>query len=107
MASTPVEVFWANEQAERLERVKDQIQSINELIEDCYKGMIDISVMCLNHGIAAENDTNLQKSSEAFNSLINVLSDYEGYLKEQKDALEGRMKKCLLMFGEEGAYKNE
>ena len=98
MASTPLEIFWANEQSEKLEKVKEQITSINELIDDCLKGMIDISAMCLNYGIAAENDENLQKSAEVFNKLINVLSDYEVYLKKQKYELEGRMKKCLLMF---------
>lgn len=110
MASTPMEVFWANEQSEKLERVKTQIESINELIEDCYKGMIDISAMCLNYGIEAENSKALQDSADAFNKLINVLSDYEVYLKNRKAELEGRMKKCLLMFGEEnieGGYKNE
>ena len=103
MASTPLEVFWANEQSEKLEKVKEQITSINELIDDCLKGMIDISAMCLNYGIAAENDKNLQQSAEAFNKLINVLSDYELYLNGQKDELEGRMKKCLLMF-DDGIY---
>lgn len=110
MASTPLEVFWANEQFEKLEKVKTHISSINGLIEDCYKGMIDISAMCLTYGVAAENDKNLQQSADAFNKLINVLSDYELYLRERKAELEGRMKKCLMMFGEEnieGGYNNE
>lgn len=101
MPSTPLEVFWANEQSEKLEHVKTQITSINELIDDCFKGMADISSMYLQFGILVEQDETLKKSEEVYNKLINVLSDYELYLKNQKAELEGRMQKCLLMFGEQ------
>lgn len=100
MPSTPLEVFWANEQSEKLEKVKERIRSINELIDDCLKGMVDISSMCLQFGILVEQDDSIKQSAEAFNKLINVLSDYELYLKDQKAELEGRMQKCLLMFDE-------
>lgn len=101
MPSTPLEVFWANEQSENLEKVKERIRSINELIDDCLKGMVDISSMCLQFGILVEQDEAIKKSEEVYNKLINVLSDYELYLKNQKAELEGRMQKCLLMFEEE------
>lgn len=101
MPSTPLEVFWATEQSENLEKVKERIRSINELIDDCFKGMVDISSMCLQFGILVEQDDSIKQSAEVFNKLINVLSDYELYLKEQKAELEGRMQKCLLMFGEQ------
>lgn len=100
MPSTPLEVFWANEQSENLEKIKERIRNINELIDDCFKGMVDISSMCLQFGILVEQDEAIKKSEEAYNKLINVLSDYELYLKEQKAELEGRMQKCLLMFDE-------
>ena len=100
MPSTPLEVFWENEQSEKLERVKEQIRNINELIDDCFKGMVDISSMCLQFGILVEQDDSIKQSAEVFNKLINVLSDYELYLKDQKAELEGRMQKCLLMFEE-------
>lgn len=100
MPSTPLEVFWAEEQSEKLEKVKERIRNINELIDDCFKGMVDISSMCLQFGILVEQDDSIKQSADAFNKLINVLSDYELYLKDQKAELEGRMQKCLLMFDE-------
>ena len=102
MPSTPLEVFWAEEQSENLEKIKSQIRSINELIDDCFKGMVDISSMCLQFGILVEQDDSIKQSAEVFNKLINVLSSYELYLKDQKAELEGKMQKCLLMFEEPG-----
>lgn len=100
MASAPLEVFWADEQRKRLDSVNTRIQDVDNLIDNCFKIMTDISAMFLEHGIKAANDKGLQSSSDALNKLVNVLSDYELYLKRQQDELNGRMQKCIAIFGE-------
>ena len=100
MASAPLEVFWADDQMKKLDKFTGRIKDVDILIDSCFKTMTDISALCLEHGIVTANDKSLQSSAEALNKLVNVLSDYELYLQEQRDALTGRLQKCIELFGE-------
>lgn len=95
------EIFWTPDDADKIKELKARKSDLEELSDMCYSTMGDIFGLLLDNPPSVEGDDAAHTTLDSMSRLIAIVNDYNAWLTDVLEQLEGRHRYLKCAFSEE------